>query len=79
MKDDPVLEAVRKARCDISRDLGNDPARLIAHYMNLQADFKGRLIQGPEAGDDGSEDTAQQGAAPDAYPSSPEARAGARR
>lgn len=79
MKDDPVLEAVRKARCDISRDLGNDPARLIAHYMNLQTDFKGRLIHGPEADDDGSGDPAQQGAAPDTHPPSPEARAGARR
>ena len=79
MKDDPVLEAVRKARCYISRALGNDPARLIAHYMNLQAGFKGRLIQGPEAGDDGSEGTVRQGAAPDAHPPSPEARAGGRR
>lgn len=60
MKNDPVLEAVRKARCDISRELGNDPARLIAHYAELQAQFKGRLIRGPEGGDDVWENTAEQ-------------------
>jgi hypothetical protein len=49
MKNDPTLEAVRKVRCDISREQGNDPARLVHHYTELQARFKGRLIQGPES------------------------------
>jgi len=65
MKDDPALEAVRKARCDISREQGNDPARLIHHYMELQARFSGRLIPGPES----DEDTAQQAVASDQEPS----------
>jgi hypothetical protein len=64
MKNDPAIEAVRQARREISRELGNDPARLIAHYMERQAHFQGRIIQGPE--DDGSsEDTAQLAAAAD--------------
>jgi hypothetical protein len=59
MKNDPTLKAVRKARCDISRELGNDPARLIQHYAELQARFKGRVIRGPESDDDTVEDDAQ--------------------
>jgi hypothetical protein len=62
---DPALDAVRKARCDISREQGNDPARLIHHYTELQARFKGRLIRGPENDDDTSEDTAQPAGAAD--------------
>ena len=48
MKNDPAIEAIRKARHEISRELGNDPARLIAHYMERQAHFQGRIIRGPE-------------------------------
>jgi len=69
MKNDPTLEAVRKARCHISREQGNDPARLVRHYMDLQARFKGRIIPGPESDDHTWEDTAQQRGAPDGAPS----------
>ena len=48
MKSDPALETVRKARRDISEEFGHDPARLIAHYAEMQASFKGQLIHGPE-------------------------------
>lgn len=68
MKNDPTLEAVRKARCDISREHENNPARLIHHYAELQARFKGRLIRGPESNDNTWEDTAQQAAAVDRVP-----------
>ena len=67
-KNDPALEVVRKARRDISREHGNDPARLIHHYAELQARFKGRLIQGPESNDSAWEDTAQPAAAADRAP-----------
>ena len=64
MKNDPAIEAIRQARREISRELGNDPARLIAHYMERQAHFRGRIIQGPEdAGP--TEDAAQLAAAAD--------------
>jgi hypothetical protein len=45
---DPALSAVRRAREEISREFGNDPARLVAHYLKLQAEYRGRLIAGPE-------------------------------
>ena len=77
MKNDPALDAVRRARSEISRELGNDPVQLIAHYVELQAHFKGRLIHGPE-GADAWEDTAQQANAPDSRPPSPTARSDAR-
>jgi hypothetical protein len=48
MKDDPGLEAVRAVRLAISREFGNDPARLIAHYIEMQSQCKiGSIIEGP--------------------------------
>jgi hypothetical protein len=48
MKSDSGLEAVRNARSKISREFDNDPVRLIAHYVEMQAHYKGGpLIQGP--------------------------------
>lgn len=50
-KTDPALEAIRKVRRDISREFDNDPARLIAHYMERQRGMRrSKLVQGP--GDD---------------------------
>jgi len=72
MKSDPAIDAVRAARTLISRDVGDDPARLVAHYMDLQARFRGRIILGPEADDV----AAQQAVAPDESGSS---AAGSRR
>ena len=47
---DPGLETVRAARHAISREFENDPARLIAHYLEMQSRYKGGpLIQGPAA------------------------------
>jgi hypothetical protein len=48
MKDDPGLEAVRAVRLAISREFGNDPARLIAHYIDMQSQYnEGSIIEGP--------------------------------
>jgi hypothetical protein len=48
-KTDPALEAVRKARREISRQFDNDPARLIAHYIELQRHLdKSKIVPGPE-------------------------------
>lgn len=57
MTKDPALETVRDARKLISREFGNDPVRLVAHYRELQAQFKGRLIRGSEATDTEPEKT----------------------
>lgn len=48
-KSDPALEAVRKVRREISRRFDNDPARLIAHYIELQRKLdKSNIVPGPE-------------------------------
>jgi len=63
-KNDPAVAAVRRARESISREFGNDPRRLIAHYVELQKAFEGTLIAGPEsppAGDDAAENAAASG------------------
>jgi len=49
MTPDPALDAIRRARRQISSDCHNDVARLIEHYRGMQADFKGRVIPGPES------------------------------
>lgn len=52
-KADPALEAIRKVRREISREFDNDPARLIAHYMELQrGKQRPKLVQGPDDGRD---------------------------
>ncbi len=37
MKTDPAIDAIRKVRSEISREFGHDPSRLMAHYIQLQA------------------------------------------
>jgi hypothetical protein len=47
-KNDPGLEAVRAVRETISREFANDPARLIAHYTEMQSQHAGSpVIEGP--------------------------------
>lgn len=41
---DPVIERVRAARRRISARFGHDPARLVAHYMELQEQHRERLV-----------------------------------
>ena len=49
MRTDPAIEAVRAVRLAMSRHFANDPARLIAYYMDLQSQYQGgSLIEGPE-------------------------------
>jgi hypothetical protein len=62
-KTDPAIEAIRKVRREISHEFGNDPARLIAHYIELQRRVEaGKLIRGPED-EDGSEPKTKASAA----------------
>jgi type II secretory pathway component HofQ len=49
MPTDPALEAVRKVRREISRQFDNDPARLVARYIELQRNLdKSRIVLGPD-------------------------------
>ena len=48
MKQDAGLEEVRRIREKISRQFGNDPEKLVQHYIELQERYKERLRPGPE-------------------------------
>ena len=51
-KNDPALDAIRKVRHEISRGFDNDPARLIAHYIEMQRRIEqSKIIRGPEEDD----------------------------
>jgi hypothetical protein len=45
MKPDSPLERVRKARCQISEECGNDPQRLVEYFMKLQERHRDRLVR----------------------------------
>lgn len=42
---DPVIEEIREVRHRISKRFNHDPARLVAHYMELQQQYQDRLIK----------------------------------
>ena len=46
---DPVIDEIREVRHQISARFNHDPERLVAHYMELQEQYKDRLIEPPEA------------------------------
>lgn len=49
MKPDPAIDAIRKVRSEISREFDHDPARLMDHYVQMQAKHtESRVIYGPE-------------------------------
>jgi len=41
---DPVIDEVREIRHRISAHFGHDPERLVAYYMELQEQYRDRLI-----------------------------------
>lgn len=45
MQPDSPLVRVRKARCQISEECGNDPKRLVEYFMNLQDRHRDRLVR----------------------------------
>ena len=66
MKDDPAIEAIRSARKAISREFGNDPARLVEHYIEYQKRFAARLRPSPPSVSEQHEtDAAEQRDEPD--------------
>ena len=48
MQHDPPLVRIRKARCDISQECGNDPKRFVEYFMNSQQRHKDRLVRSTE-------------------------------
>jgi hypothetical protein len=45
---DPTIEEIRQARWRISEQLAHDPARLVEHYIQLQAQHRDRLLPLPK-------------------------------
>jgi len=43
---DPVIDEIRAVRSRISAQFDHDPAKLVAHYMELQKRHADRLIGG---------------------------------
>jgi hypothetical protein len=41
---DPVIDEIRVVRRRISQEFGHDPAKLVAHYQQLQQKFRDRLF-----------------------------------
>ncbi len=48
---EPVIDEVREVRNRISAQVEHDPGRLVAYYMNLQVQYRDRLIATPKATD----------------------------
>lgn len=44
-KDHPIIDRIRAARHRISERCGNDPAKLVEHYMELQERHRDRFIK----------------------------------
>ena len=65
MSNDAGMDALRVARIQISKDFGDDPKRLIAHYIALQERYAGQLVHGPNPE---PESAAQPAVAPDEAP-----------
>jgi hypothetical protein len=42
---DPVIDEIREVRHRISERFEHDPARLVAYYMELQAQYRDRLVE----------------------------------
>jgi hypothetical protein len=55
MSTDLGLEATRAVREKISREHGNDPRRLVDHYMKYQQRFCDRLRRAPGSHDEPTE------------------------
>ena len=45
---DPVIDEIREVRHRISERFGHDPERLVAYYMEMQEQYRDRLIHTPQ-------------------------------
>jgi hypothetical protein len=43
-QNDPVIDEIRAVRHRISARFGHDPAQLVAYYLELQEQYRDRLI-----------------------------------
>lgn len=47
---DPVIDEIREIRHRISERFDHDPSKLVAYYMEMQQQYKDRLIETEEVG-----------------------------
>ncbi len=45
MKEDPIIDEVRRVRRQISEKFDHDPKKLVEHYIKLQDRHKDRMIR----------------------------------
>jgi hypothetical protein len=45
MKSDKTIEEIRRVRKEISAEFDHDPKKLIEHYIELQEQYKERLVK----------------------------------
>ena len=48
--DDPVIDAIREVRHRISAKFDHEPAKVVAHYIELQGQYRDRLIGSTKIG-----------------------------
>ncbi len=46
---DPPVDEVREVRRQISERVGHDPVRLVNYYIELQEQYRDRLLEPPSA------------------------------
>jgi hypothetical protein len=51
-RNDQPVEEIRELRRRISARFDHDPVRLVAYYVKLQEQYRGRLIDTAKTGDD---------------------------
>lgn len=50
--DDAVISGIRKVRHQTSEEQAHDPQRVVAYYLELQKQYRERLLESPEAEDE---------------------------
>jgi len=48
MPSDPVIDEIREVRHRISARFGHNPERLFEHYMQVQKEYRDRLVDRPK-------------------------------
>lgn len=51
---DPVIDEIREIRHRISARFDHDPAKLVAYYMEMQKQYKDRLLKTEKEPESGS-------------------------
>jgi len=45
---DPIIDEIREVRHRVSEQCGHDPKRLVEYYIQLQEEYKDRLLETPK-------------------------------